>query len=661
MVTETVEPAVTLAYTATPTAPECHDGTGSIAVNITAGNSPYTIEIVDLDNGGASDQTNTNVVATTQNYFNLGTGNYTIIVTDTNGCDRTETPVTITNPDELTADIIAILPANCDPDPNLYGFELDNYPLTLGTLEFSADGGSNWQSSDTFVGAAYASGTEVEPSIRVVGTNCQTDLPRYTIPYPLDDLGIDISAIVVDCNDLQVTVQGTEGLAPYEYTYTDNPVGFDPNDVTTVWTAATAGNHVFTGLVPGRTYVFYVRDSSPCIRQSSVNVNDLAPPPIQIDGVAVPTCDGLSNGQLTYTVTENNLGELGGTFDWDLYRVANTSAVAPTLVTSGTVATFTSGDSFVVPTPASLAEGDYFIEISGAAPNNCAIGSENLRLEQLDPITFTPDVLSHITCANPGLVEIQNPQGGGGTYTYTLSSANFIADIVTTDMMVEVPIANLVDVTATPFNVLVTIADQFSCPVTTLPSHTVSMDISQSPAIASVTTTNCATPFGITVNASGGSAPYLYSIDGGTTYVDNGGIFNNVAVGSYSISILDANGCTAVDTAEIYPTLQASAVQTKALDCSVVTVPNPFGPDAVITIEANSGSGSYDYEITGPENETRTALTSPEEWTTSTPGTYTVLVYDNNRPSCPARTFTVEVPDVINPNFTYTPSDVTCF
>ncbi len=658
---ETVEPAVTLAYTATPTAPECHDGTGSIAVNITAGNSPYTIEVVDLDNGGASDQTNTNVVATTQNYFNLGTGNYTIIVTDANGCDRTETPVTITNPDELTADIIAILPANCDPDPNLYGFELDNYPLTLGTLEFSADGGSNWQSSDTFVGAAYASGTEVEPSIRVIGTNCQTDLPRYTIPYPLDDLGIDISAIVVDCNDLQVTVQGTEGLAPYEYTYTDNPVGFDPNDVTTVWTAATAGNHVFTGLVPGRTYVFYVRDASPCIRQSSVNVNDLAPPPIQIEGVAVPTCDGLSNGQLTFTVTENNLGELGGTFDWDLYRVANTSAVAPTLVTSGTVATFTSGDSFVVPIPASLVEGDYFIEISGAAPNNCAIGSENLRLEQLDPITFTPNVLSHITCANPGLVEIQNPQGGGGTYTYTLSSVNFIADIVTTDMMVEVPIANLVDVTATPFNVLVTIADQFSCPVTTLPSHTVSMDISQSPAIASVTTSNCATPFGITVNASGGSAPYLYSIDGGTTYVDNGGIFNNVAVGSYSISILDANGCTAVDTAEIYPTLQASAAQTKALDCSIVTAPNPFGPDAVITIEANSGSGSYDYEITGPENETRTALTSPEEWTTSTPGTYTVLVYDNNRPSCPARTFTVEVSDVINPNFTYTPSDVTCF
>jgi len=107
------------------------------------------------------------------------------------------------------------------------------------------------------------------------------------------------------------------------------------------------------------------------------------------------------------------------------------------------------------------------------------------------------------------------------------------------------------------------------------------MNISQSPTISSVTTTNCATPFGITVNASGGTAPYLYSINGGTTYIDNGGLFNNVPVGSYTISIIDANGCTATDTAEIYPVLEASAVNTKLLDCSVVSVANPHGPDAM--------------------------------------------------------------------------------
>lgn len=667
--TVTVDPAVTLAFTATPTAPECHDGTGSIAVNITSGDNPYTVELIDLDNGGSSDQTLTNVIGPTQNFFNLATGNYTVIVTDANSCNLTRTPVTITNPDELTADILGIAPVNCDPTPNLYGFEFDNYPATLGTLEFSADGGTNWQASDTFVGASYASGTEVEPSIRVLGTTCQTDFPRYTIPYPLDDLDISISAIIVDCNDLQVTVQGTEGLAPYEYTFSEDPVNFDP--ATATWqpggtidsggntVPAGEGRYIFTGLVPGRTYVFYVRDSSPCVRQSSQNVNDLAPPPVLISGNVTPDCSGTpDNGQITYTVTETTPGELGGTFDWELFRIDDTLPLPfdpPASVATGTVVGFSTGDSFDTPVPASLGEGDYFVEIRGAAPNNCVIGSENIRIEELDPITFTPVVVSHITCANPGRIEIQNPQGGGGMYTYTLTSPDFIAPIITTDNPIEVPISNLVDPTVTPFNVLIEIADQYSCPVTTLPSHTVSMNISQSPTISTVATTNCSTPNGITITATGGTAPYLYSIDGGTTYVNNGGTFNNVAVGSYNISIIDSHGCTDTDSAEIYPTLQASAANTKLLDCTVATLADPNAPNAEITVSATDGSGSYDYEIDGPgtNDEARTALPSPANsivWDlAAVAGTYTVSVYDNNRTTCPPRTFTVEVPVRLEP------------
>lgn len=670
MVTETVAPAVALAYSSTPINPLCYNGTGSIAVNITSGDSPYTIELIDLDNGGAANQTSINVVAATQNYFNLPVGNYTIIVTDANGCDVTETPITIVNPDELTADIEGIAPVNCDPNPNMYGFRFINYSITLGTLEFSADGGANWQNSDTFIGAAFASGTEVEPVIRTVSGAtqlCRTDLSRYTIPYPLDDLDISISAIIVDCNDLQVTVQGTEGLAPYEYTYSEDPVNFNPAAAT--WQSGGTidsggntvpvgeGSYIFTGLVPGRTYVFYVRDSSPCVRQSSQNVNILAPPPVQISADVTPTCDGVANGQVTYTVTETNLGELVGSFSWDFYRLDDVLPIGPpVLVSSGTEAGFISGDSFMVPTPATLSEGDYFVEISGGAPNNCIIGSENVRLEQLDPITFTPNVLAHITCANPGLIEIQNPQGGGGTYTYTLSSLNFVSNIVTTANPIEVPIPNLVDATATPFNVLVEITDQYNCPVTTLPLHTVSMGISQSPTVTSVTT-NCATPFGITVNASGGTAPYLYSINGGTNYFNNGGVFNNVPVGTHVISIIDANGCTTTDTAEIYPVFQANAAVTKLLDCTPAS-------DAIIRIGASDGSGSYDFEVSGPANQARTTLPSPAntiDWATAVQGIYDIIVYDNNSPSCPPRTFTVEVLPEIRPVVnTISTTDVTC-
>ena len=109
METVTVNPGVPLTMTATPTDPQCHDGTGSILVDITSGLAPYTIQIIDLDNGGASNQTNTNVLASTRTYYNLMPGDYTINVTDAAGCTVTDTQ-TINTPDELTGVVSGITP-----------------------------------------------------------------------------------------------------------------------------------------------------------------------------------------------------------------------------------------------------------------------------------------------------------------------------------------------------------------------------------------------------------------------------------------------------------------------------------------------------------------------------------------------------------------------
>jgi PKD repeat protein len=47
----------------------------------------------------------------------------------------------------------------------------------------------------------------------------------------------------------------------------------------------------------------------------------------------------------------------------------------------------------------------------------------------------------------------------------------------------------------------------------------------------------------ITINATGGSAPYEFSINGGTTYSSNM-TFTGLSAGNYSISVQDANNCT---------------------------------------------------------------------------------------------------------------------
>nr|WP_298923474.1 T9SS type B sorting domain-containing protein [uncultured Allomuricauda sp.] len=656
--TVTVNPATPLTVTNTPTDPLCHDGTGSILVDITSGIGPYTIQIIDLDNAGASDQTDTNVLASSRTYFNLMPGDYTINITDATGCTVSETPVTVSNPDELTADILSILPPGCDPDPNLYGFEFDNYPLTLtGTLEFSADGGTTWQTSDTFTGVPYASGTVVNPSIRTIdGSNnriCRVDLPQYIIPYPLDDLNITIAAIVVDCNDLQVTVQGTQGLPNYEYAYTEDPTTFDP--LTATWTAPTAGSHLFAGLVPGRTYVFYVRDSTPCVRQSTVNVNDVAPPPIVITADVTPSCDGASNGQITYTVTENTPGELGGTFNWNLFEISN-PAIS---INSGTVAAFTTGDSFTVPVAplAGLAAGTYFVEIQGSAPNNCVTGSENVILEELDPLTGTPVALQNISCDTPGLIQIQSPFGGGGTYTYTVTGpAPFVTIASTSDNPIEIP-AN-----SPAGNYHVTIEDQYGC---SAPLGNVALTLTPNPTIDAIAVDNCSNPSTVTITATSGAAQVLYSLDNGTTYEDNAGIFNNVIAGTYNVAILDSNGCSATSTVTVHPVLEVDIALTKLLDCSGAP------DDAQITIEVLSGSGdnlgfagSYDYEITDGTGTVvaKTALLSnPFVFNTTTPENYTITVYDNNTATPCTRVANIVVDPAITPSFNITSStNVTC-
>ncbi|MEO0901988.1 MAG: hypothetical protein AAFY00_08165, partial [Bacteroidota bacterium] len=414
METVTVNSAPVLAFTPTPTDPECHDGMGSIAISITAGDGPYTIQIIDLDNSGASDQTVTNVLTNTYDFFNLLSGDYTITITDTYGCSLSDTPITINNPDELTATIGGVTPANCTGDINDFGFEFTAYPATLGTIEFSDDGGLTWIGDNSTPGTTdrltgYNSGDTVNPSMRTVdgsgNTICQTDFPPFIIPYPLDDLDITILPIIVNCNELQVTVRGQNGTAPYEYTYTDDPANFDPSTAT--WTPQLALNvtHTFTGLVPGRTYSFYVRDDAAptgCVRQSSVNVNDIITAPLDIASSITPSCAGASNGSITYTITENTVSP-GTEMQWSFYNVATGT---PVLVSnSGGNVTFSSPQTLTFNT---LGAGSYFLEVTkmDGVIASCISASENELLNELDALTGTPAVQQDITCDRPGLIEI---------------------------------------------------------------------------------------------------------------------------------------------------------------------------------------------------------------------------------------------------------------
>ncbi|MEZ4968401.1 MAG: hypothetical protein R2814_01810 [Flavobacteriaceae bacterium] len=660
--TVTVNPATPLTFTATPTDPECHDGPGNIAIGISSGIAPFTYQIIDLDNGGASNATTPNVINNTKTYFNLAAGNYTINVTDATGCTVSQN-ATINNPDELTADIESLLSGDCNPAT---GFRFINYPTTLnGTLQFSHDGGTTWYASDTFDAPAFtlSSGDAVFPSIRTIdGSNntlCRVDLPRYVINYPLDDLDISISTVVKNCNELEVTVQGNEGTAPYQYTYTDDPANFNAAAPVNPWSTPARGladPEVFGGLIPGRTYVFYVRDDNGCIRQSNQNVAELQTNPIEISAVYEPSCFGANDGEITYTLTDN-VAPTGPDMRWELYDVGgniirssgngNLPALAGINVTYDATINITD-----------LATGEYYIvvtEVNGGV-DSCISGSENLIIDELDLITATLNKIQDISCNSPGIINIENISGGGGSFTYTVTGpAPFTAINGTTDNPIEIP-AN-----SPAGNYNVTIQDQYGCSVDL---GDVPLTLTPNPIIDSITVDNCAAPYAITVAATSGATTILYSNDGGTTYVDNGGQFNNVLPGTYNIAIMDSNGCTDTDTVTVHPVLSADISLTKLLDCSIT-------PDAQITIDVLSGSGdnlgfagSYDYEIRDSSSNIivgrANVPTDPLVVNVSVADTYTITIFDNHTdPTC-NRTFTVNVPAALEPVFTETHLDVSC-
>lgn len=140
----------------------------------------------------------------------------------------------------------------------------------------------------------------------------------------------------------------------------------------------------------------------------------------------------------------------------------------------------------------------------------------------------------------------------------------------------------------------------------------------------------------ITITSGGGVAPYTYSIDGGSNW-QSSNIFN-VAAGSHTVIIRDANNCTNSQT--------VSASEPAVLSASAANGPASCdgGDDGVINVTAAGGNAGYEYSI-----DTGTTW-QPGNIFNVAPGNYTVTVRDNL--GC-----TTSFPTIVllGSNFTMTP------
>ena len=69
-------------------------------------------------------------------------------------------------------------------------------------------------------------------------------------------------------------------------------------------------------------------------------------------------------------------------------------------------------------------------------------------------------------------------------------------------------------------------------------------------ATVEITKSGCKTSDGvITINASGGTAPYAYQIDGGAASATS--VYDNLAAGNYSVEVTDNTGCSVTQNVEV--------------------------------------------------------------------------------------------------------------
>ncbi|MGV6829896.1 MAG: Ig-like domain-containing protein, partial [Flavobacteriales bacterium] len=421
---------------------------------------------------------------TTATAINLPSGTHTVLVTDANGCELEQgVVIDCSNTCDAIISVDDITDVLCTGDNS-------------GSATVSASSVANPSATFTFtwdngqVDAGVTSSTISNVlsgiytvSVTIDGTVCQPVEQSVTITEPASALNVTANATDENgpgTNDGTATAVASGGTPGYTY----------------LWSPGGETTSTITGLAAG-TYTVTVTDANGCTETATVTVNPGSCLDLTAFAVATPvTCNGDSDGTATATVTG---GSGNVTYLW------NTGATTSTI-------TGLSGGSYSVTVTDTVTQCTSEATVTVNEPNVLDSGI----------------AISHILCFGEATGSLDlTVTGGTPPYTFLWSTGATTEDL-------DDLVAGTYSVTITDANGCV--ADNVA--TINQPAEALTANITSQTDIV------CSGLGSVTVEATGGTIPYLYNLDGGT--FQSSGTFTDLETGDYIINILDANGCTEI-------------------------------------------------------------------------------------------------------------------
>lgn len=629
------------------TQPVLCNGDSSAAINIRinsrVGTAPFFINV--FNNTTATDfgtQTSS-----------LPAGNYTITLTDGNSCVDTET-ITITEPALIDLQF-SVTPITCAASGiSLGSIIIDSVNGGTPNYTYHVTGVNGYNNMIT----NQTGGTRVFEvvdfglyEIRITDVNgCSTIEENILVASPPDDLDISIDA-AVDCSagGTATVAVGTSlaGSGPYNFAVYTGPGMVYTSPTAAPWqdeTTPNSGQTVFTNLIPGVTYTFIVFDQlTGCYYfetapEAIPTLSTLTSTAINPNNI---TCTGSADGIVSFDINSTYTVPTNVT-----YEIYNTLSTSPTTI-SGT-GVVPAGGVLSVTNLGPLPFGEYFVLISETSGANagCSVVTVPFNItESAIILDVTASVDKNANCnPNSGVISAIATDGTP-PYEYQLTTS-----------MVQPTATDPLWSSASTFNAnantyFVHVKDANDC-IQTTPAIVLTSD--PEPIIAATLNTQCTIAEGnfvidVTL-ASPGILPYSVSVDGGAFQTRPTPFsITNLASGTHTVEIQDANGCGNLVTVNIESPLAITSAD-------ITQSPSCDSDDGVITVNGLGGSGSYTYSIS--PNPASVALTG-NVFSNVPSGAYTVTLTDNVT-SC-FDEIPVILQEAISPTFTVLPNQVTCF